>query len=545
MSNTSDTPKTVPLPSESSPFSEMQLHRLFLAIIAGLPFILFISLLDNGPFNIDDRHYLELNPLVNRPSLDSFFDLFNPFGAYSIETSEYLPIFTLSLALASFIPGDPFFGQHLLNVILYAGLCSLLFLVVKRHVPLLIAFCSIVLFTVHPLHIEAIAWVVARADLLMYFFSVSALVVLHASIGQPTLRFILALGLWALATFSKQTPGLFLLLAAYLFVFKKNDLRTWVLTAAPFGAISAIGTLLTFSAGTLNRMEPTSILLWERPLYSGLLVQRYLVQSIAPLNLSFYYTPFPSLSSIWVELLCSGILIGTLIAGFLLSSSARRHVFLVPLFLFPLLPTLQLIPFNIMQSNRYAFLSILAVTLAVTQILHHLASKRAFLIGCGIYSLLLTALSIGEVVLWERNVLVWQNAVKETNAPFAHYHLGRAYLEENDDQRALASFLTVLNVAPTHQKSYERAAEIYSRTGRLQKAEELLRIGLKETSSDLLKMHLANILAQTGQVKEATRLLCEDAIRDSTLQDDYISLRKHLHIVCDKPIKATLKQHKR
>jgi protein O-mannosyl-transferase len=504
-------------------------------LVMGIASVLYAATINNGFFNIDDLRYLSESPLRKGLSVEHLLDLCNPWGSFATHTSEFLPVFTLSLGVTDWLTGGVSFGQHAFNLILYAAICGLLFQFLQRHLSFNVALASALIFTCHPLHVETVAWIVARADLLMYFFAIAALLIYTSTHISIRVRVGLALLCWIGATLSKQTPGLFLLLASYLIFFSPSPFRKRFIESIPFACITGIGIVLTFSSGTLERMDPVDIELWERPLYAILLIQRYLWHSLIPTGLSFHYVPFPKLASLPLELSFS-FLVVLLSGGWLiyLARKAKAALFLLALFLFPLLPTLQLIPFNIMQSNRYAFLSLLAVVIGLCHVLNRLVSQQLFGFSIGAIILIFSIVSSQQILLWERNVWVWEAALEHSKDPFARYNLGRAYLEENDHAAALREMKEVIRDRPHYHLAYQRAAEALTKSGAMVEGIHILRKGYIETQSPHLNLHLANLLAAQGARTEAATILCDNTITDIGLQKSYAALRQRHQFQCDR-----------
>lgn len=136
----------------------------------------------------------------------------------------YRPITSFSLYLNALITGKDAWGFHLVNVILYALLCVLLFEVLKKYCSEKVAFCGALIFAVLPVHTEAVNNIVGRAEILSLGFLLVAILL------QYRKRWEVSAGIFLLALLSKETAIVGLPILIYLlFVTKeKKDVKAGV-----------------------------------------------------------------------------------------------------------------------------------------------------------------------------------------------------------------------------------------------------------------------------------------------------------------------------
>jgi len=144
---------------------------LILFIILILTFTAFSSSLNNDYTNWDDESHFLKNPdvlLLNVPHLrDIFINTVN---------QTYNPLTTLSFAIEHhFFRFNPFVS-HLINCLFHLGITALVFLFALRlNLGIYTAGFSALLFGIHPMHVESVAWVTQRKDVLYAFFYMLAL----------------------------------------------------------------------------------------------------------------------------------------------------------------------------------------------------------------------------------------------------------------------------------------------------------------------------------------------------------------------------------
>lgn len=128
----------------------------------------------------------------------------------------YRPLTLFSFALNHAAHGLRPAGFHLVNVLLHAGACGMVWLLARRLTgDVTIAAVAAVLFAVHPVHVEAVANIVGRAEVLAALFLAGGLIVLRPPGRAPGAgRFVAAAGLFLLGLLSKETAVCYPALAA-------------------------------------------------------------------------------------------------------------------------------------------------------------------------------------------------------------------------------------------------------------------------------------------------------------------------------------------
>ena len=178
--------------------------------------------LDDGPEVVDNAHVRSL------AGVGTVFTTSSWAGAGDLSAPMYRPLTTLSYSLNYAVGGLAPFGFHLLNLLLHAAVCVLV-LLLGLHVGLGLAAAAAAaaLFAVMPVHVEAVANVAGRKDLLVAAFSLGAVLAHARALRQGGGALVLAPLLVACALLSKEA-GLVLvgLLAAHDLVFARDDWRT-------------------------------------------------------------------------------------------------------------------------------------------------------------------------------------------------------------------------------------------------------------------------------------------------------------------------------
>ncbi len=161
-------------------------------------------------FYSDDTHYLVYNEYVQDLSWSNLADIMNPTGAVAMMTQNYAPMHLLGHGFAYQLFGLEPLPHHLLNVFLHAlGSTMLAGLFKAWGAPRPAAILGGALFLVHPVNVEAVAWISQLKTDLAFCFAVGALHLRRRSPGAATLLFALALLTKALAAFALPVAALF------------------------------------------------------------------------------------------------------------------------------------------------------------------------------------------------------------------------------------------------------------------------------------------------------------------------------------------------
>ncbi len=184
--------------------------RLHPAWVGVMGFVLYTRTIGYGFVLNDDPWLIRDNRLLHQSDLESIWRVLTDFSweqRYRLG-AEYLPVRDLSVMLDYAIYGDWIGGQHLTQVLLYAGTCAVLAslaLALSTNRPL--AWLTGLLFATHPVHVEVVAWLSERKGALGAFLVSSSLLVATSYLrrgGWPRalaacLLFILAVASKALA----------------------------------------------------------------------------------------------------------------------------------------------------------------------------------------------------------------------------------------------------------------------------------------------------------------------------------------------------------
>lgn len=244
------------------------------------------------------------------------------------------------------------------------------------------------LWTVHPMALESVAWISERKNVLAAFFGFASLLAWSApSTGRW--RWPLVCLLYALAVFSKPSAlGLLPVLFA-LEVFNPRHpengtprLRSWPVIAARLLVplvISALGIWATMKSVNREIIPPPGGSIFTALLTDVEIFARYIVNVLLPVNLSFFYGVQPIVSLADARLWLYGIML-LLICGALVAGAGRRHRALALLgliwFFGALGPNANLVGIPFWMQDRYAYLSVPGLLLAVVAAVRGVVARQ-------------------------------------------------------------------------------------------------------------------------------------------------------------------------
>lgn len=400
---------------------------------------------------------------------------------------------------------------HGANLLVHLANVLLVFLILGHLLPgSRGALAGALIFAVHPVQVEPVAWVTGFKDLFSGFWYLLAIwqfLVFRrlADLGSKRSRIHYGLTLLFLLCAMLAKPGtasLPLVIALLAFVWAKRNLRqtlreTWPLaaTALPFVITTTI----------LQSADKVSIIpsVWQRILICGDTFSFYLSKVLLPVTLGPYYgrTPEYVLTHNWVYL--TGVLPYLLLAG-LLWKGSRQVKLAAGIFVLCLLPVSGLIPFNFQAfstvADRYLYLPLLGVALGVG-LLTSLQKwgKLGYFAIIGLIALS-GVRSMPLVHYWHDSITFNEYGLRSNpNSWYGHNLLGVALaLNKGDhDEEAYRHFAASLKIRPT-EYAYNNMAAIQDNEGKPDEATALYLQAIQLNPNYLpAYKNLARLLART------------------------------------------------
>ena len=468
-----------------------------------------------GGFIWDDPEYVINNPTlrsleglgkiwfgITQTSSDSF--------RLRCETPQYYPlVFTTFWIEYHLWELDPM-GYHIVNMLLHATSALLLWLLLARlSVPG--AFAAALIFALHPVNVESVAWVTERKNvlsLLLYLLSASAylrfaLPNLSSSNAEtpdkdrcPLPYYCLALVLFICALLSKTVTCTLPAALALILLWKKRPLGWRDLT--PLVPFFAFGILLGLNTVFMERThvgaqgEEWSLTFLERCLLAGRIPWFYAWKLVWPLNLVFIYPRWEINAGVWWQYLFPAATCLSVLALWL----SRRRFGLGPLvavlfFLGTLVPALGF--FNV-YPMRFSYVADHFQYLAGTGLITLIASSAVVAIrrlmpesrlfaptALATAALFLGCLTWNQGAIYKDQVALWRDTLaKNPSAWIAHSNLAEILVAQGDVKGAIRHCTAALKLKPDLPEAHGNLANAYYHLRRYDEAmdhyEEVLRL---------------------------------------------------------------------
>ncbi len=317
------------------------------------------------------------------------------------------------------------------------------------------------LFAVHPLHVESVAWIAERKDVLSLFFGLLSLnsYVAYAQRGRFSALFLS--GMWFVGSLlSKQTlvtlPFVFLLLDWYpLGRIRVERPTRLVLEKIPLFIVSVVFCVIVLAAQAEGRAIRSFVPLASRCLNAAVVYGHYLWQTLFPFHLAPYYPhPGRDLSVLAVVAGLSALLAITIFAFV----SAKRRPFVLVGWLWYLGTLVPLIGFvqigGQQMADRYMYFPSLGLYVALAWLVpssNSLAGVRNRILpmaGAGVIGAY-ACLAFLQVDYWRDSVTLFRHALAVTrDNAFARSALGSALLERGQYDEAIVHLQKAVELDP-------------------------------------------------------------------------------------------------
>jgi tetratricopeptide (TPR) repeat protein len=503
------------------------------------------------PFvNYDDPDYVAQNPAVRAGLTWRGVE----WAFTTMHASNWHPFTWLSFMLDCQLFGLNAGGDHFVNVLFHAANTVLLFVLLLR----LTGACwpsvfIAALFAWHPLHVESVAWIAERKDVLSAFFGLLALLAYagyaqrrsktagqgpREEIAVPALgarlsifNYFLVLFFFACGLMAKPMlvtlPFVFLLLdywplrRASHFELRFSHWFSLVLEKWPFFVMAAASCIVTFVA---QKRGQTIAPLEEYPLSfrisnTALAYAEYLFKSVYPVNLTVIY-PLHEIIS-WGKV--AGTIVVLVVISGLVWWARRRHPYLLTGWLWylgMLVPVIGLVQVGPQaMADRYTYLPLVGVFMGIAFGMGDLAKKLRLAPGLMVSfagmvlggCLLMTA---RQLQYWQNSETLFEHALAVTTGnSIAQGNLGVALSEADRLQAALEHFREAVRIKPKDPLAHNNLGVALATTGHLQEAMEQFREALR-LAPNYIKAHnnLGNALLRAGHPQAAIEQF-QDSLR--------------------------------
>ena len=456
-----------------------------------LIFLAFSPVLENGFTNYDDPSYVTANPhVLEGLSADGILWAFGTFHFYN-----WHPLTWISHMLDVQLAGLNATGHHLTSLLLHIINALLLFVLLNRMTGAPVrSGCVAALFGLHPLHVESVAWVSGRKDLLCTLFMLLAMLA-YREYGRrrKPAAYAFCVLLYAFGLMTKA------MLVSFPFVLLLMDY--WPLGRLRQASPVAVGTDLDLQGGT-----PLQLVLEKTPLLvlsaaSGIVTYfaqsaggavssgdspyanaanalwsylSYIIKTFWPVGLSVYY-PLASVPS-WKVAIAVAVIVAISVAA--IRAAVRFPWLAVGWFwyLVTLFPVIGIVKIGQhAMADRYTYIPLIGLFIVViwgaAELAGRLQVPKAALTGAAVAVFAVcSVLTDRQAQRWQDSVTLFRHALEVTeNNSLAHKNLGAALASQGKYEEALQHVTESLRIQP-EPKEYVSQAWLYLQFGEYGKA---------------------------------------------------------------------------
>ena len=444
-------------------------NLVWLGMILIVTLIAYFPSFRNAFTNWDDNQYVSENPLVKNFTLANIAVHFSQFYM-----GHYHPFTMLSLMIDHLFGGSNPFIFHFTNVLLHLAntffVFVLVFLLTKK---LNITIITAALFGLHSLHVESVAWISERKDVLYTFFYLASLIAYVFYIRNKKRKYYFyALLLFLFSLFSKAQA---VSLAVVIILIDYLEGRKWFETKAllekiPFLILAVIFGYISMQADRSNLFsQGMDHYNWmERILLASYGLGLYFYKLIIPLHLSNWYPyPFMPAAAIpgWLWFFMAVPVLYLLLVVYCLIKN-KIAAFALLFFGFNIVTMLQLFPVrDVIIADRYVYVGSIGFFILAGLLFDYFAgSKKTSLttlrIFTAAYLFMILIITNTRAAVWKDSLTLWGNTLSlYPQVSVAHLNYGKAILEKNGDVKgAIQQYDEAIRLNPKFAIAYNNRA---------------------------------------------------------------------------------------
>jgi protein O-mannosyl-transferase len=471
-------------------FKSISIVSILSILLFVLTFFVFANSMDNQFTNWDDDELIVGNIQIRSLALKNIKEIFTAGGTYQ-------PIRVLSYAIDYYFFGLDHRGYHLHNILLHALASVFLFLslcIILKQISNIekytkgnvnfVAFCTALLFIIHPVNCEAVVWLSGRKYVLLSFFSfLSLFFYAKGTIAKKNnLLYVVCSAVSVVfstisSPFGITFPAIFVVYdyarddSMNLMVSIKNNLKRYLFFIIP-GAIVFIKlwTVLVGSGGASTAHLSGNPLntLWTMIR----VIHDYARNFILPLWLNNRYPDYIFLSPFRYKVII--VILLFMLIGFILVKQLKKGdkslLFCVSWFLLLWLPASNIIPISTKMADRYIYTASVGIYLWTSLMVSYWIENKITMdkhkIRIAVVSILILYFgffTINRNMAWRDSGTLWSDSIKKDSNNFlAHNNLG-VHLQyvKGDIKGAIVHYKEAIRLNPKVGNPYENITECF------------------------------------------------------------------------------------
>ena len=539
----------------------MRLDRLDLTICVFLMvaiLVVFSQMYSHDFISLDDGVYVTENPYVSSGFTGAgfvwAFKMFN--------SANWHPLTWLSHMLDCQLFGLKAGLHHLTSLLFHMANSILLFFVLRRMTGAIWRSGFVAaLFALHPLHVESVAWISERKDVLSAFFWMLTMLAYVRYTERPGFnRYLLVLIFFTLGLMSKSMvvtlPFVLLLIDFWPLCrvrwgqlceenrarFQESQALRLVWEKIPLFALAGMSCVLTVlseqGGGATRSLDLYPI---ETRLANALIsYASYIGKTFWPFDLAFY--TYQRMIPIW-KLSGAGLLLIGLSVMSVMAARRRPYVLVGWLwYVGALVPVIGLVQVGDQpMADRYTYIPLIGLFILIAwgtsdMVKRWRYGRTALGTTMGLAVLCLIVVSWLQVRHWKDSISIFTHTINAVADNYgAHNRLGVALEKSGRQEEAIGHYSEALRIAPRYGDAHNNLGRIMAAKGRLDAAIDHFRQALRARPGwALVHYNLGVAKASQGRFDEAVRHFSESLKR----KPDYVEVYNNLGIVLAKQGKA-------
>jgi protein O-mannosyl-transferase len=486
----------------------------------------------------DDTSYVTANPHVQ-----TGLSAKNIVWAFtSSHASNWHPLTWLSLMLDCQLFGPDAGRIHMTNLFLHTANTVLLFILLFRATKVLWPSVFVAAaFAIHPLHIQSVAWVAERKDVLSaLFWLLTMLFYVRYTERNSIGRYVFSLFVFALGLMAKPmlvTLPVILLLLDYWPLKRECSLPKLLFEKLPFVFLAGVSSVITLvvqsQSGAVKDIVkfPFDI----RVINALVTYVKYILKMFWPVNLSIFY-PHHGRSFHFSDAVLPALLL--VVVTVLAIRFARTRGYLLFGWLWyicTLLPVIGLIQVGDQaMADRYTYIPLIGLFIIIAWGLPELLARYAFrkTVLAIAAAVVLSAMAVStcmQLGYWQNSITILERAIEiNPNDRFAQANLGVAFLRKNLYDDAIVHFEKALQIDPCDAMSHLNIGVVLFRKNKIDEAVSHFEKASAIDPCDVpTRLNLATGLAKQGKTQRAIEQ-CDEILRIAPGRSEAIELRRQI-----------------
>lgn len=439
--------------------------------------VVYSRSLFNGFADLDDNNYILYNPYLKNFDFNAIINIFSSFYF-----GNYHPFTTLTYLFEYHLYGLNPFPYHLLNAFLHIVNVFLVYKLTRNlSGQILTAVFVSALFALHPMHVESVAWISERKDVLYTAFYLSSLLAylnyLKYNFQWKYLGLCFLFFISSLMSKSAAVTLPVLLLAIDFYKNRKPDIK-FFLEKIPFFLFSVLfGIFALWSQeGAFNELEYP---FFQRIFIFFYSISFYIVKLILPFNLSavHYYPNTYGGALPWYYYASAPFILVILLLIIRKTKLRRDKIFGFAFFLIVISVMLQIIAVgSAVASERYSYVAHIGLLFIIGQWLARIQRGRiqkVALVISGLFIALFSYLTWERIAVWKDGIVLFSDVIKKyPDISDAYRFRGIYKMHAKNYRGALQDYNKTLSLKPDDALGLSGRGYVYNE---LQKYDEALK----------------------------------------------------------------------